>query len=163
MAELALKKRHEMKATKAANASRVVEGYTTDRKLGAITFFQAILCLLFEKVAIIATLQLHSEAIMKSVNIADLKNNLSRYLNDVRQGEEILIKDRNTPVARIMPFAAESEDEEIMELAARGLISLPDDEGFPRDFFTQPLPKVKGVDVLKMLRDERDKAHNPAS
>ena len=31
---------------------------------------------------------------MKSVNIAELKNHLSVYLNDVKAGEEILVRDR---------------------------------------------------------------------
>lgn len=43
---------------------------------------------------------------MQSVNIADLKNNLSRYLARVREGAELTVLDRDTPVARILPFAA---------------------------------------------------------
>jgi len=31
---------------------------------------------------------------MRTVTIAALKNQLSRYLNEVRQGEELLIRDR---------------------------------------------------------------------
>jgi prevent-host-death family protein len=92
---------------------------------------------------------------MKTVNIADLKNNLSRYLNEVRQGEEVVIRDRNLPVAKIVPLSLD-EDEELLALAAQGLISLPEKAaGYPPDFFTAPLPKVK-VDVLKLLREERD-------
>jgi prevent-host-death family protein len=93
---------------------------------------------------------------MKSVNIADLKNNLSRYLNEVRQGEEVLIRDRNLPIAKIIPLSAVDEEEELLALAAQGLIRLPEKAtGFPKDFFTTSLPKVK-VDVLKLLREERD-------
>lgn len=43
---------------------------------------------------------------MTKVNIADLKNNLSRYLARVREGAELTVLDRDTPVARILPFAA---------------------------------------------------------
>lgn len=32
---------------------------------------------------------------MQAVNIADLKNNLSTYLEQVKNGEEFIIKDRN--------------------------------------------------------------------
>ena len=32
---------------------------------------------------------------MKTVNIADLKNQLSAYLQLVRNGEEIIVRDRN--------------------------------------------------------------------
>ena len=42
---------------------------------------------------------------MATVKIADLKNNLSRHLAHVRQGGELTVLDRDTPVARIVPFA----------------------------------------------------------
>ena len=41
---------------------------------------------------------------MQTVKIADLKNNLSRHLARVRRGGEITVLDRDTPVARIVPF-----------------------------------------------------------
>jgi prevent-host-death family protein len=41
---------------------------------------------------------------MKRVKIADLKNNLSRYLSHVREGGDLIVLDRHTPVARIVPF-----------------------------------------------------------
>jgi antitoxin (DNA-binding transcriptional repressor) of toxin-antitoxin stability system len=40
---------------------------------------------------------------MKSVGIKDLKNNLSRYLRDVRGGESLWVTDRNRIVAEIHP------------------------------------------------------------
>jgi antitoxin (DNA-binding transcriptional repressor) of toxin-antitoxin stability system len=33
-----------------------------------------------------------------------LKNNLSRYLKSVQAGEEVIVLDRETPIARIVPF-----------------------------------------------------------
>ena len=42
---------------------------------------------------------------MQAVKIADLKNNLSRHLARVRRGGELTVLDRDTPVARIVPFA----------------------------------------------------------
>jgi antitoxin (DNA-binding transcriptional repressor) of toxin-antitoxin stability system len=41
---------------------------------------------------------------MRTVNIGVLKNQLSAYLQLVRNGEEVVVKDRNVPVARIIPF-----------------------------------------------------------
>jgi len=38
------------------------------------------------------------------VKIADLKNNLSRYLSHVRDGGGLIVLDRDTPIARIIPF-----------------------------------------------------------
>jgi hypothetical protein len=34
---------------------------------------------------------------MKAVNIAKLKNRLSFYLNEVKAGHEVLVRDRNNP------------------------------------------------------------------
>jgi prevent-host-death family protein len=42
---------------------------------------------------------------LKSVNIGTLKNKLSAYLRLVKNGEEVLINDRNVPVAKIVPIA----------------------------------------------------------
>jgi prevent-host-death family protein len=61
---------------------------------------------------------------MVAVNIAQLKNQLSSFLNRVRKGEEVIIKDRNTPIARIVPLDVDVEDEE-KSLVAAGLMRLP--------------------------------------
>jgi len=41
---------------------------------------------------------------MQSVNIGTLKNQLSAYLKLVQEGEEVIVRDRNVPVARIVPY-----------------------------------------------------------
>lgn len=38
------------------------------------------------------------------VKVGELRNRLSQYLKKVRQGGEILISDRETPIGRIIPF-----------------------------------------------------------
>ena len=38
------------------------------------------------------------------MKIADLKARLSAYLRAVRAGGEIIVKDRDTPVARLVPY-----------------------------------------------------------
>ena len=48
---------------------------------------------------------------MGSVNIGSLKSQLSAYLRCVRNGEEIVIRDRNVPVARIVPIAIPEESD----------------------------------------------------
>ena len=40
------------------------------------------------------------------VGVRDLKNNLSRYLARVRNGEEVLVTDHGRPVARLSPVEA---------------------------------------------------------
>lgn len=43
---------------------------------------------------------------MKSVKIAELKNHLSEHLRAVEAGAEILVTDRDRPIARIVPHPA---------------------------------------------------------
>ncbi len=45
---------------------------------------------------------------MKAVNIAKLKAHLSRYLRAVRRGQEIVVTDRNLPIAKVVPFQEEA-------------------------------------------------------
>ncbi len=44
---------------------------------------------------------------MSDVRIADLKARLSEHLRSVRNGGTLTVLDRDTPVARIIPFAAQ--------------------------------------------------------
>jgi len=94
---------------------------------------------------------------MRSVNIADLKNNLSRYLSEVRRGEEVLVKDRNKPIARIVPLEPEEKGEaELQELIAQGSARPPrSSEALPESFWKQPLPKAD-IDLLDLIREDRD-------
>ena len=45
---------------------------------------------------------------MSNVRIADLKARLSEHLRAVRNGDTVTVLDRDTPVARIVPYAAQS-------------------------------------------------------
>jgi prevent-host-death family protein len=80
---------------------------------------------------------------MYSVNIAELKNNLSSYIEQVKAGKEIIIRDRNLAVARLVPLSGnEAPDDELMRLAAQGKIRLgegPIDD----DYWKLKLPRVK--------------------
>ena len=57
---------------------------------------------------------------MRSVTISTLKAQLSAHLQLVRNGEEVLVRDRNRPIARIIPFAAEDYTEQQLRLIAAG-------------------------------------------
>lgn len=73
---------------------------------------------------------------MRSVNIADLKNQLSNYLNKVRAGEEIVIKDRNLPIAKIVPLAlADDVEAEELALIASGQMTPPRKNKLPEGFW----------------------------
>ena len=71
---------------------------------------------------------------MASVQIADLKNNLSAYLRKVRTGEEVIICDRKSPIAKIVPLSTVDYDLEERELIAQGLM-LPAKNRFDADAF----------------------------
>jgi prevent-host-death family protein len=41
---------------------------------------------------------------MKAIKIAELKDRLSEHLRAVERGAEVVVTDRNRPIARIVPF-----------------------------------------------------------
>lgn len=83
---------------------------------------------------------------MRAVNIADLKDNLSSYLKFVLGGEELVIKNRKRPIAKIVPLPpTEDLNEEELALAAEGKLRLPErelTEAFWDRFFSTPGPRV---------------------
>jgi prevent-host-death family protein len=93
---------------------------------------------------------------MKSVNITELKNRLSVYLNDVKAGEEILVRDRNQPVARIVPLVrSRDEDEELLALASQGKLRLG--EGLlEKSFWEMSAPRVPAAALRRAVEQERD-------
>jgi prevent-host-death family protein len=58
---------------------------------------------------------------VRSTNIADLRNHLTRYLKEVRAGEEIVVRDRQRPFAKIVPLAPDADAED-SALVAAGLM-----------------------------------------
>lgn len=93
---------------------------------------------------------------IRSVNIAELKNRLSLYLNDVRTGKEILIRDRNTPIARIVPVArGADDDEELHALAAQGRLRLGE-KSLDGAFWDLPAPRVPAHVLKRALQRERN-------
>jgi prevent-host-death family protein len=59
---------------------------------------------------------------MRSTNIADLRNRLTQYLQEVRAGEEIIVRDRQRPIAKIVPFTVADDDADDAALVAAGLM-----------------------------------------
>jgi len=62
---------------------------------------------------------------MRAVQIAVLKNQLSAYLQLVRGGEEILVRDRQVPIAKIIPLPDGQSDLDEQSLVAAGQMTLP--------------------------------------
>jgi prevent-host-death family protein len=57
------------------------------------------------------------------VGVRDLKNNLSRYLDRVRNGDEVTVTERGRPIARLVPLDAATD--RLSELVAAGLVRAP--------------------------------------
>jgi prevent-host-death family protein len=70
----------------------------------------------FPRIAIV-TIYGHNET-MKSAKVSELKAKLSAYLADVRRGDTVVVYDRNTPIAHIVPFQENPDDLVIIEAAA---------------------------------------------
>ena len=61
---------------------------------------------------------------MRTAKISELKAKLSAHIQYVKNGEEVLILDRNTPVARLVPAgAAEDQDARMRRLIAKGILT----------------------------------------
>ena len=94
---------------------------------------------------------------MKTANIAELKNHLSNYLADVKRGEEILISDRNRPIAKIVPLHNTDEfPAEELALAAAGVLRLPENQNLPEAFWKEKRPNLKSETAIRAVIDERD-------
>lgn len=84
---------------------------------------------------------------MKEVKIAQLKSQLSKYLQYVRLGGEVIVKDRDTPVARLVPLKKKKEK----------LIIKPGRGSFKEVFKHLKIPPAEpGVDSLKALLATRE-------
>ena len=84
--------------------------------------------------------------VMRNVGIAELKARLSEHIRYVRAGNELTVLDRETPVARIVPFAQ------------RGALRFRRPRGERRfqDVSMPVEPLDLGFDVVDLLLDDRD-------
>lgn len=47
---------------------------------------------------------------MKIANVAELKNRLSEYLARVEEGQEVEVRKRNVPIARLVPIKRQGQN-----------------------------------------------------
>lgn len=74
----------------------------------------------------------------------------------MRRGEELIVKDRNRPTARLVALTAgEDLDPEEVELAAAGLIRVSA-KSLPASFWEMPAPRVSPMDGVSAVASERD-------
>jgi len=96
---------------------------------------------------------------MNKANISYTRNHLSEILLRVREGETILIVDREQPVARLEPIAGPSAQGSPWQadLVRRGLIRPARGRLDTKVFKAMPLPNPQGGgDILDALLTERE-------
>jgi prevent-host-death family protein len=92
-----------------------------------------------------------------NVNVSELRSGLSACLARVRNGEEILIRDRNLPIARLVPLSsAEDFEEGLLELAAQGLVRLPRKRLDLKGLFAAPAPEIPMAALRAAIEAERE-------
>ena len=66
---------------------------------------------------------------MSTVGVKQLKDHLTEYLRHTKQGEEVIVTERGTPIALIQPIKsadkAASLEAKLARLAAQGAVTLP--------------------------------------
>lgn len=93
---------------------------------------------------------------MKIASISQTKNQLSALIEQVRHGETVVITDRDRPVAKLMPIAAEEAEAASGELALlerRGIVRRGRAEAYT---LPQPLRLRKNASALAVLIEERE-------
>lgn len=95
---------------------------------------------------------------MRTAKISELKAKLSAHIQFVKNGEEVLIFDRNTPVARLVPpGSVQAYGERERRLIAKGILTPPIKPrvlGKPWPAPTGPMISREVMD--QVWREERD-------
>jgi antitoxin (DNA-binding transcriptional repressor) of toxin-antitoxin stability system len=95
---------------------------------------------------------------MRSVNVAKLKNSLSKYISFAKSGEEVVIRDRSLPVAKLVPFIANDADDLDLTLAAAGKMRLPKSTLNTKKLLKIPTGKVAGRRATQALLSDREES-----
>jgi prevent-host-death family protein len=93
---------------------------------------------------------------MRTVNISDLKAQLSAHIQLVRDGEEVLVCDRNKPVARIVPCRLEDRSAQEQRLAARDVLAPPLKKRPASVSWPEPPGNVSDKAMEQIWREERE-------
>ena len=82
-----------------------------------------------------------------TVNVAKLKNQLSRYLSLTKKGHEIIVVEHKMPIAKVIPYSAEP---------SRPLIREPIRPLNLKKWLSTPVVK-RDFDAVKLLLEDRNK------
>lgn len=84
--------------------------------------------------------------VMKNAKVSELKAHLSAYLARVRKGETVVVCERSTPIARLVPYDDHPS----------GLAILPPSRPRSELRKVRPVRPQRPVDVVELLREDRD-------
>ena len=95
---------------------------------------------------------------MRTAKISELKAKLSAHIGYVKNGEEVLIYDRDTPVARLVPAGpADDYDEQTRRLIAKGILTPPKRPRKPGERLPAPTGRMISDEVMERVwQDERE-------
>lgn len=95
---------------------------------------------------------------MKSAAIAELKANLSKYLGQVKAGEQVLVTERGVPVAKLVPVESRNKDlsGHLQDLEKAGLAVIGSGK-IPKSFWEWRRPADPKGRAVKSLIDERSR------
>jgi antitoxin (DNA-binding transcriptional repressor) of toxin-antitoxin stability system len=88
--------------------------------------------------------------------VARLKDQLSKYLTFAKSGEEVVIRDRSLPVAKLVPFQAEGADDQELTLVAAGKLRLPKAQLDVKKLLKIPTGTVQGNKAIQAIVAERE-------
>jgi prevent-host-death family protein len=83
---------------------------------------------------------------MTEALVSQLKARLSAYLAAVRNGETVIVLDRKTPIAKLVPY-----DGSLEELRLKGASKAAGDLARIR-----PVRLLKPINLVDLLREDRD-------
>lgn len=90
------------------------------------------------------------------ISIREMKNHLSKYLRLVRAGKDVVITDRGTPVARLLPIGeAVTEDDVIARINALPWVR-PGRGGKPKGLQKGVRLRGKGLSAADIVLQDRE-------
>jgi prevent-host-death family protein len=92
---------------------------------------------------------------MRRASIAAFKARLSEYVDAARAGEEVIVMDRNKPVARLGPVTVPIRGEAQLIGLIRAGLARPAVRALPRGFWRRPRPADRQARALAALIEER--------
>ena len=95
--------------------------------------------------------------IMKTAAVSELKALLSKYLSQVKAGEEVMTTDRGKPIAKIVPITRTDTEipVHLLTLERAGLARIGSNN-LQKGFWAMPRPKDRKGRALQGLLRERE-------